>query len=185
MLWRQMTWEPTQRENLVYSPSMPLPRLFDSERLGWRNIPSYRWFPFLDKTPSHPCFYINFIPSGLRGLTQMETLMSWIPLHIRGREGGEAWSTQAPTIWRQAGFSLCEHGTGRAKQFLPASFLWWGNFSARGYFTGRISREGKQNIPRSWFMVVFTLTSCLHMKLFHAIRQVTAPLSPVSNIITQ
>lgn len=34
-------------------------------------------------------------------------------------------------------------------------------------------------------MVVFTLTSCLHMKLFHAIRQVTAPLSSVSNIITQ
>lgn len=68
----------------------------------------------------------------------------------------------------------------RAKQLLPA---WWENTSARGYFP-RIDK-GKQSISWSWFMVVFTLTSCLHMKLFHTIKQVTAPLSPVSNIITQ
>lgn len=71
----------------MYSPSMLPPRLFYCERLGWRNIAGYRWFPLLDNTRSQPPFQINFIPSGLRGLTQVHTPISCFPLHSRG-EGG-------------------------------------------------------------------------------------------------
>lgn len=44
------------------------------ERLGWDNIPDTEIFLSWIIHPSGELFQINFIPSGLRGLTQMEPL---------------------------------------------------------------------------------------------------------------
>lgn len=107
----------------------------------------------------------------------------WFPIspshHIRA--GG----TEHPGTPGSTGCLLHVSARHRPPAVPPRLVSVMGKLQRQGVFSKKDFERREADNPPELVYGSFTLTSCLHMKLFHAIRQVTAPLSPVSNIITQ